>query len=149
MQVTVECTWESAGWVQLEGGELAMPELPDQAGVYQWVFRHDGRERRYVGEAANLRQRFESYRVARTDDGTNGRMRQRAGRVLEAGGSVELLLATSVRIAVGGESHPADLSSKHVRCLLENATLVDVLAEVGELANDIGHGTLREDPVLG
>lgn len=149
MQVTVQCTWESGGWLQLETNELEIPHLPDEAGVYQWVFRHEGRERRYVGEAANLRQRFASYRGAQTHGGTNSRMKERATRVLAAGGSVELLLATTVRITRGGGTCPADLSSKHVRCLLENATLVDVLAEVGELANDIGHGSLREDPILG
>ena len=149
MQISVDCDWEPGGSVQLVAGELVMPELPDEAGVYQWVFRHAGRERRYVGEAANLRQRFESYRVAHTGEGTNGRMKERAARVLAAGGSVELLLVTHVMLVRRGQSSPADLSSKHVRCLVENATLVDVLAEVGELVNDKGYGNLRDDPVLG
>lgn len=126
-----------------------MPGLPDKPGVYQWVFRHDGRERRYVGEAANLRQRFESYRQPGGGASTNRRMNDRARRVLDAGGDVTLLTATSVRLQRDRQPQPVDLGSKHVRCLLENATLVHVLADMGELVNDCGYGTLRDDPVLG
>lgn len=149
MKVIVECEWESAGTVRLFGDELMMPTLPSVAGVYQWIFRHQGRERRYVGEAANLRERFESYRTDRSAQVTNGRMNQRAVRVLRAGGTVELLVAGVVTVGRDGELGPADLDSKHVRCLVENATLIDVLAAVGELVNDRGYGSLRDDPVLG
>ncbi len=44
---------------------------------------------------------------------------------------------------------PADLDSKRVGCLVENATHVDVLAATGELVNDRGYGSLRDDPILG
>jgi hypothetical protein len=36
-----------------------------------------------------------------------------------------------------------------VGCLVENATHVDVLAATGELVNDRGYGSLRDDPILG
>lgn len=149
MQIIVECEWESAGSVRLVEAELTMPELPSAAGVYRWVFRHQGRERRYVGEAANLRERFESYRTDLSAQGTNGRMNQRAARVLREGGTVEVMVAGAVSVGRDGELGPADLNSKHVRCLIENATLVDVLAATGELVNDRGYGSLRDDPVLG
>lgn len=149
MQVQVECGWEVAGQVSRVAAGLQIPPLPDAPGVYQWVFAHEGRERRYVGEAANLRERFESYRRPRAADGTNSRMRDRALRVLEAGGEVELLVAVEVRIGREGVGRSADLSSKHVRCLVENAALIDLLASAGELVNDKGYGTLRDDPVLG
>lgn len=149
MKIAVECDWEDAGAVQLVDDGLRMPALPDEPGVYQWVFRHDGRERRYVGEAANLRQRFESYRQPGSDASTNRRMNDRARRVLEADGDVRLLTAAGVQLLRDGQAQVADLASKHVRCLLENATLVDVLATMGELVNDRGYGVLRDDPVLG
>ena len=149
MRITVECSWEVAGAITLDGGELAMPPLPDEPGVYQWVFRHDGRERRYVGEAANLRERFVAYRLAGTDRSTNGRMNARARRVLASGGEVAVLTATDARLERDGRPHPLDLGSKHGRCLVENAALVEVLAAVGEVVNDKGYGKLREDPVLG
>jgi hypothetical protein len=148
MRIAIECTWSSAGEVELRADQLALPPLPDEPGVYQWVFRHDGRERRYVGEAATLRRRFQHYRTPGPTQSTNLRMRERAIRVLEAGGSIELLVATDVRFVRDGELHPADLSSKHARCLVENAALIDVLADVGELVNDKGYGLLSDDPVL-
>lgn len=147
-QVAVECSWRSAGEVVLDGGGLRMPALPDEPGVYQWVLRHDGRERRYVGEAERLRQRFRGYRTPGSSQVTNLRMKERALRVLEAGGSVEILLAVDVRFVLDGEAHEADLSSPHARRLVENAALVSLLAEMGELVNDKGYGSLQEDPVL-
>ena len=148
MQVSVECDWSSAGHVEISGDGLVMPSLPDVPGIYQWVLRHEGRERRYVGEADRLRRRFAHYRRPGTSQVTNIRMNERAIRILGAGGSVELLFATDARVQVDGVWQPADLTSKHARCLVENATLVHLLAEMGELANDKGYGDLREDPVL-
>jgi hypothetical protein len=148
MRVAVECNWERAGSVELDGGELVMPSLPDVPGVYQWALHHEGRERRYVGEAERLRRRFHHYRKPGPSQSTNLKMRARAIRVLEVGGSIELLLATDVQFVRDGQSYPADLSSKHARCLVENAALIDVLATVGELINDKGYGLLIEDPIL-
>jgi hypothetical protein len=68
-----------------------MPALLPSPGVYQWVFRHDGRERRYVGEAENLRRRFAKYTAPGPSQSTNLRMRERERRVCDAGGSIELL----------------------------------------------------------
>lgn len=148
VQIAVECEWTSAGPVVGVGDELKMPPLPTEPGIYQWLLQHDGRERRYVGEADNLRRRFNHYRRPGPSQSTNVRMNERARRVLEAGGRIELLLATDVRFSRDGVTEPADLSSKHARCLVENATLVDLLAAVGELINDKGYGTLVDDPIL-
>lgn len=144
----MQCEWVSAGAVSLVEGEIVMPALPEEPSIYQWVFRHDRRERRYVGEAERLRRRFRHYRKPGPSQSTNLRMRERAIRVLEADGSIELLLATNVEFVRDGEPHPVDLASKHARCLVENAALIDVLADLGELVNDKGYGTLLDDPVL-
>lgn len=148
MEVSVECSWRSAGDVTEDAGELVMPPLPDAPGVYQWILRHEGRERRYVGEADRLRRRFHHYRRPGPSQSTNLRMRDRALRVLGAGGSIELIIATEARLTLDGKVRPADLSSKHARCLVENAALVHLLAAMGELVNDKGYGLLREDPIL-
>jgi len=148
MRVAVQCEWMSMGDVSLVGGDLVMPPLPEAPAVYQWVFRHDGRERRYVGEAALLRRRFNHYRRPGPSQSTNLRMRERALRVLEARGTIEILVAHDVSFVRDGEAVVADLSSKHARCLVENAALVDQLAVMGELVNDKGYGALRDDPVL-
>lgn len=149
MKIQVECTWTEAGPVVLLDGRLKMPPLSAEPGVYQWVLRHAGRERRYVGEAENLARRFQHYRTPGPSQTTNLRMNDRARRVLEAGGEVIVLIASSSTIIRMDASEPADLRSKHVRCLIENATLVDVLAEIGQVINDRGYGDLRDDPILG
>jgi len=148
MQILVECGWIEAGPVVLLDDRLKMPALPAEPGVYQWVLSHAGRERRYVGEAENLARRFQQYRTPGPSQGTNQRMNKRARRVLEAGGEIMVLVA-STTITRAGASHPADLRSKHVRCLIENAALVDVMAEVGQVINDRGYGDLSNDPILG
>lgn len=149
MKITVECKWAEAGPVRLVDGMLQMPVLPEDAGVYQWVFRHGDRERRYVGEAASLRGRFQQYRTPGRRQSTNLRMNDRARRVLEAGGTVVVLTTTDVTVVRGVRRSELDLSSKHARCLVENAALVDLLASAGEIINNRGNGELRNDPVLG
>lgn len=59
-------------------------------------------------------------------------MQDRAKRVLAHDGSIQMLTATNVRVERDGRVEPADLSSKHVGCLIENATPIDVLANLGE-----------------
>jgi hypothetical protein len=147
-KIQITCSWTSAGMVHLTAGGIEVPELPQQPGVYQWVFRHDGRERRYVGEAANLRNRFASYVEPAEDRRTDRRMNDRAMRVLGAGGEVEILLAEDVQVRAGGNPFD-DLSHVHARRLVENAVLVELIAGQFEVINDRGYGDLRKDPVLG
>jgi len=56
---------------------------------------------------------------------TNLRVRDRSVRVLSARGSIEVLVAANVKVVIEGEALPVDLTSKHARCLLENATQVE------------------------
>jgi hypothetical protein len=147
-EITVSCDWVSIGKVRLETDGIGLPNLPEQAGVYQWIFRHGGRERRYVGEAANLRKRFTNYRLAADGRRTDQRMNDRAVRVLQAGGEVEIHLAVGVRVSTNGNRFD-DLNHVHARRLVENAVLVELLAGEREVINDRGYGSLRKDPVLG
>jgi len=148
VRMDVKCSWEPVGAVRQAADGLVMPLLAAEPAVYQLVFQHDGRERRYVGETANMRRRLADYRRPGTRSSTNRRMNERARRVLAAGGKVLVLVAVDVQLARSGQPLPVNLGSKHVRCLIENAALVEVLATVGELVNDRGYGDLNDDPVL-
>jgi hypothetical protein len=127
---------------------IKVPELPERPGVYQWVFHHGGRERRYVGESADLRNRFDAYEQVAEGRTTDRRMNDRAVRVLDDGGTVEILLAADVQVLAGACPFD-DLAHVHVRRLVENAVLVELIAGMGEVINDKGYGSLRDDPVLG
>lgn len=149
MKVEIEIEWESVGAVTVADDQVLIPKLPQDPGVYQWVFRHDGRERRYVGEAANLYKRFRGYARPGPSQSTNQRMNARVLRVAAGGGSVELLVATSVRMECDGAEDPIDLSDQHHRYVAEAAAIVSLRRTMGEIINGKGFGTLRKDPILG
>jgi hypothetical protein len=149
VRVEVNIEWESVGSITASGDDLSLPDLPREPGIYQWIFRHDGRERRYVGEAANLYQRFRGYARPGKSQSTNVRMKARARRVCEAGGSVELLVATTVEVTCDGQATTIDLADQHHRYVAEATAIVALRETMGEIVNGKGFGTLRKDPVLG
>jgi hypothetical protein len=148
MNLEVEVTWDHAGEVSMTGPTLVTPTMPTTPGVYQWVFRHEGRERRYVGEAVNLARRFAHYRSPGPSQATNLRMKDRAIRVLSADGAIEILTAVSARFVVDGTAVEPDLASPFARRFIENAALVALLASKCDVVNGEGYGDLRADEVL-
>ncbi len=149
MRTEVEIEWASAGPVTVEDDQLLIPKLPSDPGVYQWVFRHEGRERRYVGEAANLYRRFRQYVRPGPTQTTNQKMKARVLRVAAAEGSVELMLATSVKMTCDGKIEPVDLHDQHHRYAAEATAIIHLRRMMGEIINGKGFGALRDDPVLG
>ena len=148
MNVQVDMSWQSMGEIALDGDALVVPGMPPTPGIHQWVFHHDGRERRYVGEAVDLRRRFAHYRSPGPSQTTNHRMRDRVRRVLGAGGTVELLQVKDANFVVDGKPAKPDLHSPFARRVLENAALVALLASRCETVNGEGYGELRMDEVL-
>jgi hypothetical protein len=148
MDLTCHIEWNPAGEIALDATEkLRVPELTTGPGICQWVFAHDGRERRYIGEAENLRRRFHHYRNPGPTQSTNIRMLDRCRRVLAAGGSIELLLARAT-VTADGTPLELDLASPFARRFIENAALLQLMAEDGEIINGKGHGNLMTDEVL-
>jgi hypothetical protein len=132
----------------LDDEALELPTLPRQPGVYQWLFRHEGRERCYVGETEDLAQRFVGYHSPGPTQSTNQRMNERARRVLQANGEAEILVLDTATIVVDGQSAEADLASPFTRKVIENAELVGLLVAGRDVVNGIGYGPLRADDVL-
>lgn len=150
MEMSVRLGWEAIGHVQVEGQSLRFPRVPREPGIYQFVFRHAGRERMYVGEAVDLARRFQHYATPGPSQTTNLRMRDRALRVVEAGGTMSVSIARDIAIGNNGDALIGpDLASEFVRRFIENAVLVEALLAGRELINGKGHGQLREDAVLG
>jgi len=145
VQLQVDLDWELCGQVTVSGEALTTPSLPSAPGVYQWVFRHAGHERRYVGEAANLSRRFQHYRTPGPSQTTNLRMNQRAKRVIANRGSVEIMLATKIRLVVDGATSSPDLNSPFVRRFVENAALLSLVASNCGIVNGAGYGELTNE----
>ena len=149
MRVDVQLCWKPFGVIEHDGAPLVVnPSLEAKPGVYQLVFRHDRRERRYIGEAENLKQRFIKYCSPGVSQSTNRRMNDRARRVLHADGRVEILLASDIRFTVDGTEYPADLESPFSRRFIENAALVELLTTNSGIVNGKGYGDCRLDEVL-
>jgi hypothetical protein len=149
MDVQCRFDWKSVGSIEVDDDGLRTPSLLTEPGIYLILYRHAGRERRYVGEAANLQRRFAHYRRPGPSQQTNLRMNDRCRRVSAAGGSIELHLAVDVQLVVDGRTLDADLGSEFVRRFVENAALIEVLATTGEVVNGKGYGELTLDEVLG
>jgi len=148
MELGITMDWESVGQVTLVDQGVRMPALQTGPGVYQWVFRHGGLTRHYVGEVMNLSRRFAHYRNPGPSQSTNQRMKERVLRVLGAGGTAEILLATNIQFTVGGESSEPDLSLPFARCFVENAALVALITEEAEIVNGKGYGTIGPGDIL-
>lgn len=147
MALTVSLEWRSVGHVTLVDDRLKMPPLPGAPGVYRWRLSVDGASRDYVGQARNLRNRFGGYRSPGPTQQTNRRMKERSLRTLSAGGVIEIFVAHAT-LQTDGTTIEPDLSNEFVRCFLENAALVELVLQGGEIVNGDGFGAHRLHDIL-
>ena len=127
--MAVEFRWRRLGQVRRDAdGELLFPSTGYVPGVYRFRVIGDGPERHYVGEASELRRRFQQYRTPGSSQQTNLRLNRLFRDHLEGGGQVEVDVAESVQL--GSDGRPAaDLNDASVRKLVESAGIVAGKAE--------------------
>lgn len=129
-QLTVRCNWERLGTITLDDERrLVFPKTPKTPGVYKFAVD----EKRYIGEAVNLRQRFSGYRNPGTSQQTNLRMNPLLVDAAEQG--VHIDLATTAFVVVDGAEHALDLSRKSARLLVESAAITTALLNGDRLLN--------------
>lgn len=118
--------WVPSGDVKLsQDGKLAFPDVPKEAGVYRFRLSGEEKSRCYIGESANLRGRFGSYRNPGSTQATNLRLNALMLEHLEAGGAIGLDLITQIgALTQGNFKKERSLSDKAVRRLLEQAAIV-------------------------
>lgn len=118
--------WLTSGEVILsQDGKLAFPDVPKKAGVYRFRITAEETSRCYIGESANLRVRFHSYRNPGPTQATNLRLNALMLEHLEAGGAIGLDLITQIgALTQGNSKQERSLSDKAVRRLLEQAAIV-------------------------
>ena len=129
VRMAVEFRWRRLGQVRRDAdGELLFPSTGYVPGVYRFRVIGDGPERHYVGEASELRRRFQQYRTPDSSQQTNLRLNRLFRDHLEGGGQVEVDVAEGVQL--GSDGRPAaDLNDASVRKLVESAGIVAGKAE--------------------
>ena len=124
VRMAVEFRWGHLGQVERDAdGELSFPSTGYIPGVYRFRVIGDGTERHYIGEASELRRRFQQYRTPGSSQQTNLRLNRVFRDHLEGGGRIEVDVAESVQLGSDGRS-PADLNEASVRKLVESAGIV-------------------------
>jgi len=119
--------WLALGAVTIdEGGRLAFPTAAHLPAIYRFTIRHpSGKEARYVGEAADLARRFGNYRTPGPTQQTSLRINATLKEALASGSVVSVAAVVGdAWIDTGDHRFVADLHSKVVRCLLENAAII-------------------------
>jgi hypothetical protein len=119
--------WRAIGLVSRGGdGRLKFPSASQSPGIYRFQVRARSNESLYVGEAVNLARRFAHYRNPGPTQQTNMRLNARFKEALLAGAEISVAVVTEgAWIERLGKREKANLSLKAVRCLFENAALLD------------------------
>jgi hypothetical protein len=133
VDVRVVLGWRPAGRVGLDGaGMLLFPALERTPGLYRLMLPavNVGRGRLYIGETDNLRRRLAgNYRRPGPTQTTSLRINSLLCEHLNLGGSVQLVIATTVDVQLNGQPpQPLELAHKASRLLAENAALVHARA---------------------
>ena len=103
VRMAVEFRWSRLGPVRRDAdGELLFPSTGYVPGVYRFRVVGDGPERHYVGEASELRRRFQQYRTPGSSQRTNLRLNKLFRDHLEGGGQVDVDVAESVQLGSDG-----------------------------------------------
>lgn len=135
MRVGVEVQWDNQGQLRVVDGKLMFPSVPEGPGIYRFTLQSEQGKSIYIGEADRLKRRFTQYRNPGPSQETNQRINARMKAVIEAGGRVEVAIATRVRADVEGHAVVVDLLSHPYRLLAENAALVIAIQSGETLEN--------------
>ena len=127
VRIRLEFEWRLLGQVETDGdGRLVFPTAPRRPGLYRVRLGGAGPARHYVGEADELRRRFQHYRTPGRRQKTNIRMNSQFLDHLAAGGNIEVdIVVDRVLVVAGVESVDVELAAKAMRRLLEQAALVN------------------------
>ena len=131
-ELAVRYDWEPTGVVTVdEGGKLAFPAAPTTPGLYRFILANS----QYVGEASNLRRRFNGYRNPGRTQQTNLRMNPILASEVRNKRGVMVELVTASFVVLDGNTHRLDLTEKPARLLVENAAITQALIAGHRLEN--------------
>ena len=136
---SMPCAWDKAGNEELrldwawrpigqvlsdEQGRLNFPAASNQPAIYRIRIKIGSKESRYVGETENLKRRFGHYRNPGPTQQTSIRIHGIIKDALGKGAEIAISVVQEDAWLRGvGAKRSADLASKTVRCLFENAAI--------------------------
>lgn len=142
MDCHVEMEWKPLGKIVIDvQGRLSLPPALAVPAIYRFRIRAvDGTERGYVGEAVNLQRRFRNYRNPGSTQQTSLRINAILVEALRNGAhiSASAVFADKAWVDRGNGFESLSLASKAVRCLFENAAIVDGAGSEIESLNRAG-----------
>lgn len=118
--------WAPLGRVLVDaGGKLLFPIPPSKPGLYRFPIRAAGSEERYVGEADDLRRRFQHYRTPGPTQATNLRLNERLSHALSRGAEIAVaIVVDGAWIRRDKDLEQVDLAAKAARRRYESLVLV-------------------------
>lgn len=126
-KMKLKMKWQPIGRVILSNDVLLFPHVDKVPGIYRIRIRYkDNTEALYVGETVNLKRRLYNYKNPYKRQQTSWRINEKLVSVLKKGAEVSISIVTSNKGVLDLDKDTTlDLSSKVVRCLFENAALLN------------------------
>ncbi|WP_241301916.1 DUF7662 domain-containing protein [Burkholderia stabilis] len=129
MECKVTMEWQPLGKLTInESGRLSFPQVDAVPAIYRFRIRTaEGAERNYVGEAVDMKRRFGNYRNPGSTQQTSLRINATLKEALAAGAevSVSAVFQNRAWLHRNGDSMTVNFQSKAVRCVFENAAILD------------------------
>jgi len=125
-QCSLAMEWRSLGRILMdEQPRLIFPKVADVPAIYRFRLRQGKKESLYIGETDNLRRRFGNYRNPGPTQQTSLRINALLKMALKNGAEISVsAIMSGAWVDLGAGRKPADLSSKIVRGLFENAAML-------------------------
>ncbi len=138
VEMHLRMSWTTLGAIATDGnGKLVFPVAPHSPAIYRFTIRMAGKERRYVGEAVDVARRFQNYRTPGPTQQTSQRINEILTAAMGVGAEITVaaVLPDAALFNQNGTQRSADLNSKVIRCLFENAAILDGGGEEVESLN--------------
>ena len=129
LEIRLEMAWRPLGRIRLDQqGKLTFPATDKIPAIYRFALTLASVQQQYIGETENLARRLQHYRTPGPSQQTNIRINEVFQAALAAQAHIDIFIITAndAWIESNGERRPADLSSKAVRRLLENAAIINL-----------------------
>lgn len=127
MECRIVMEWQPLGTVtQDQQGRLLFPKAQSIPAIYRLRIRYVQSEAGYIGETDNLSRRFGNYRNPGSTQQTSLRINAVLKQALDKGAEIAVsAVTTQAWIDRGNGLEAVSFTSKAMRCLFENAAILD------------------------
>lgn len=139
IETRIVMEWQAIGRIVMDAhGRLDFPKVSKIPAIYRFRIKYVTHEERYIGETNNLRRRFHNYRNPGSTQQTSLRINAIIINALAKGAEISVsAVTTQVSVDFGKELATVNLKSKAMRCLCENAAILESGATSVDMLNKI------------